>query len=397
MTLTELTEEPARLAESSPRTRLALLSFSHLWIDFYATMYAPLAETFRSLYHVSLSQISWLPVVVSVFGSMSQPLYGLLGDRFNRIGTAAASLTVAAVFMSLIGFAPSLPALGLLLVLGSLGISAFHPNSAAAVTEGQQRASFAMSIFMVGGSAGLAVAPTASSYIAENYGLRWLWVAVAPGLLMALALLPFIRGDKRIKRPQEARPPIRLSSLFERGTSPVWLLLGIATMRSFASVVFQTFISFLGKERGWSVEQTGHALSIFLISGTAGSLTGGYIADRVNPKAQITWSCLLTIPFLLGFVHLDSALALVSFGIAGFLTWVAQPVNISLAQELRPQSAGAVSGLMLGLAWGTAGLFMQPFGSLADRIGVETALSYAPFALLLAAGCAMLLPGGRQR
>jgi len=392
-------------SDRTSTARLVLLTLGHLFVDFYATMYTPLAETFASLFRVSMAQISWLAVVVSIFGSMSQPLYGLIGDRFNRIGTAAVSVLVAACFMSLIGFAPNLWVLTLLLVPGSLGVSAFHPNSAAAVTEGQKRANFCMSIFMVGGSAGLAISPTVISYIASRHGLPALWVLAFPGILMALALMAFIRSEKPLPpgkseslRPQASgAQSVNLRVLFEPGTGPIWLLWSIAFARSLAFIVFQTFISFLGKARGWDVEQTGHALSIFLFSGTAGALTGGYIADRMNPKAQIAWSCLLTIPFLIGFVHLQGAWALVSFGMAGFLSWIAQPVNIALAQKYRPQSAGAVSGLMLGLAWGTAGLLMRPFGSWADLIGIEAAMAYTPAVLLAAAACALLLPNDRKR
>jgi FSR family fosmidomycin resistance protein-like MFS transporter len=51
------------------------------------------------------------------------------------------------------------------------------------------------------------------------------------------------------------------------------------------------------------------------------------------------------------------------------------PVNIVMAQELVPSQAGTVSAIMMGFAWGMAGItFIPMIGWMADRFGLETVL-----------------------
>ena len=47
-----------------------------------------------------------------------------------------------------------------------------------------------------------------------------------------------------------------------------------------------------------------------------------------------------------------------------------------MAQELAPRQAGTVSALMMGFAWGVAGLIFVPFiGWASDRLTMQTAMS----------------------
>jgi FSR family fosmidomycin resistance protein-like MFS transporter len=51
------------------------------------------------------------------------------------------------------------------------------------------------------------------------------------------------------------------------------------------------------------------------------------------------------------------------------------PVNVLMAQELAPTQAGTVSALMMGFAWGFAGLVFIPLaGFISDRSSMGTAL-----------------------
>jgi FSR family fosmidomycin resistance protein-like MFS transporter len=52
------------------------------------------------------------------------------------------------------------------------------------------------------------------------------------------------------------------------------------------------------------------------------------------------------------------------------------PINVVVAQDLVPSQAGTVSALLMGFAWGTAGMIFVPLtGWLADRTSLHTALS----------------------
>ena len=81
-----------------------------------------------------------------------------------------------------------------------------------------------------------------------------------------------------------------------------------------------------------------------------------------------------------------------SLGIGGLLLQSTLPVNVTYGQRIAPISAATVSSLMMGFAWGTGGLCVPLVGMLADRIGIEGALSIMAVTPLAAALLALPLP-----
>jgi FSR family fosmidomycin resistance protein-like MFS transporter len=67
---------------------------------------------------------------------------------------------------------------------------------------------------------------------------------------------------------------------------------------------------------------------------------------------------------------------LVALALAGLLLLFTIPVNLVMGQRLVPTQAGTVSALMMGFAWGSAGLVFIPLvGWAADRVGLGTAMA----------------------
>ena len=83
-----------------------------------------------------------LGAAFSIATALPQPFFGYLGDRFGRRTLAVGGMLVSAVFVSVIGFAPSYWALLGLLLVGGLGGAAFHPPGASyavRLTAGKRR------------------------------------------------------------------------------------------------------------------------------------------------------------------------------------------------------------------------------------------------------------------
>ena len=96
---------------------------------------------------------------------------------------------------------------------------------------------------------------------------------------------------------------------------------------------------------------------------------------------MIKISMLGSVPFLALFFLTDGIASLVGLALGGFLLLFTIPVNVVMAQELAPGQAGTISALMMGFAWGMAGLIFIPLvGYVSDLTSLHTAL----FALILA-------------
>ena len=385
------------------------LALTHGLSDFYGMTFAPLVQTFREQFALDQAQVGAIAAVVGVFGSMVQPLFGLWGERRDRGLLAAVGLLVSAAFMGAIGAAPNVYALCVLLTLGALGVAAFHPAAATLATGHVRKRSLAMAVFIAGGGVGMALAPLVVPWVARRFGLRNLWLIALPGVAVAVWLYAATRG---VPRPRPAARRFDLRAAFAPGTGPVWALLGMALLRSLVVTAFIVFATVLGAGRGWDLTTSGQFLSVFMAAVFTGGLLGGYLGQRTSQRAVLAVSSLLCAPLFYAFALPDGAgwlsgpLAplfadprraafLVLFGGAGFTFGVGSPLNVSLAQELRPQSAAMVSGLMMGLAWGLANVLLIPVGLLAKHQGIEWTLQLVASVGGAAALFSLLLPSRR--
>ncbi|NQT51772.1 MFS transporter [bacterium] len=369
------------------------MAVCHASSDFYATTLTPLVETFRQEFGLTKAGIATVGAVVGVFGSMLQPLFGIWSDRARRGTMAAVGLAVSAVFMSLIGLAPNAVALTALLVLGALGVAAFHPSSAVLATAPTSKRSLAMGLFLAGGGVGLALAPLVVPLVVDTLGLRGLWVLCVPGLGLAVWLFAATRSEPAVVRE---RRPFVARAMFARGTGPIWALFGTALLRSLVITAFIFFISVLGAQRGWDRATSGRVLSLFLACSFVGGMLGGWWGQEHDGVRLLAWSSALTAPLLWWFAAETGWTSIAAFGAAGFVFGTGTPLNISLGQELRPESASLVSGLMMGLAWGSANLLLIPVGALAEGAGIAWALQLVAWAGVGAAACMVWVPSPRR-
>ena len=141
----------------SPRKQLYLLTFAHAVVDAYATTLPHLLPLlFRKLVSpsTSWSSLAGLLIAISgVFNSFSQVIFGRLADRGRTAHFLILGVAIPAVCSSLMGVVPSLFLLILLLVIGGMGVAAFHPPAAVrAATLAKQGRGFGVSLFITGGS-----------------------------------------------------------------------------------------------------------------------------------------------------------------------------------------------------------------------------------------------------
>jgi FSR family fosmidomycin resistance protein-like MFS transporter len=132
---------------------LLLLFLAHGLVDTFASLIQPLWPDLQGTLALDAGAIQWAYVTWSLATSVSQLFFGYWGDRYRRRWLIWAGPALGVICLSCIGLVHSLATLNVLLVVGGLGIAAFHPEAAAlagASTPGNR--SRAMSLFAVGGS-----------------------------------------------------------------------------------------------------------------------------------------------------------------------------------------------------------------------------------------------------
>ena len=371
-------------------TSIILLTSAHLFNDFYAGFLMPLLSYFQSHLHLTITQVSILPTILAVFGSILQPLFGFLGDRFNKKLFVVSGVLCSALFLSCIGLAPNFTLLILMLVIGASGVAAFHPNAAATVARlTQNKSTFTMSIFLMVGCIGLAGAPFIITSIATSGGFSKLWMLSLPGVILALILVKTLTID------HENKSSTKLSDfkiLFARKSRPLWIMFLIMFIRSLVITSFMSFMSILFTAKGLTMHRSGIAISTFLICGSVGGLIGGYLADKISRKIIITCSSIIACPLLLWFLKADGNFAMILLGLSGMVILAASAVNVLIVQRLCPDMAGSIAGISMGFVWGSAGLMLPVVGYVADHYSMETSLRIAAYMLPIAGMLVLVLP-----
>lgn len=382
------------MAEAPPRNGrglISLLALGHILNDFYATILSPILVELGRAYALSKPQVQVLPALTGVFGSVAQPLVGVVGDRVGRRWLVVFGTACAAVFMSAIGYATNLATLVVLLILGSAGVSAFHPNAASLATATAARRGLSFATFLTGGAVGLALCPlVVTQIVGRTHDLRPLVWLCLPGLALAAAYARRLRG---VETDNADTPRPNWRELIGRGSGALWLLFAVVALRSIPFTSFNSFMGHLCEERGWGITLRGVALSVFLGSSAVGGLFGGWLSDFTNRRRMLIASSLAGGVLLFGFTRCESfAPAMAFLAAAGAVVSLAGPMLVVIAQDLCPSNRSAASGVMMGLAWGVAGLPLPLIGMIAEALTTGAALAGAALLSTAAGVLALLLP-----
>lgn len=371
---------------------LLMLMAGHFTVDLYAGLLPVLYPLLREQFALDLGAIGLIATLFTTALSVSQPVFGLLVDRFGSRWLGPAAILWMGCFFTLIGFAPSYQAILVLAVLAALGSGAYHPLGASNVplVAPATRLNTGFSIFTVGGTSGFALGPLIGALVFGTLGVRGTLVLL-PLVAIVATWLAFGLGtlDTRRKLPPTVTvvTPVRTLQL-----RPLLAVLGIVMLRSWTFMVLVNFLPLLYSSLGYGAGFYSPLLFVIIISGSFGTIVGGLAADRFSRKFAIIGSLLLLGPAIWMSLAFPGPGAFFLGALVGFVADFSLPSTLTLAQGLMPGRVGVTSGLILGIGFVTAGIGVSITAALADRIGLTEALAFLPLLLILALVLTIFLP-----
>lgn len=353
---------------------LALLSLGHTFIDLYSGALGVLQPFLIRKLGLSLTQAGILGGTLILSSSVAQPLYGYLSDRYRSPFFSTLAPALAGASICSLAFAPNyLWALACVL-LGGAGIAAFHPQSSAWAAAGVRRnQGGSMAMFISAGTLGMALAPVFFERWIAAFGFSRLPWAALMGIAVSFLLVASVRAPAGLVA-KRSRFDFKLLAAHWK---PLSILYMGVFLRSAIQVVYaQYLVLYLSRERGFSVRAAAYGATAYLTAGALGGFLGGHLSDRFGAKRVIIWSFLGSMPFLaLFFLVRQPVLSIALLAAGGFVLLFTIPVNVVVAQRLVPTQAGTVSALLMGFAWGGAGLVFLPLvGWVAEHAGLHIVL-----------------------
>ena len=386
----ELSRElPQRLAAFRNRP-LMMLMLGHLMIDMYVGLLPVFYPLLIDRFAIDLKTVGLVSLAYTGVASLIQPLFGWIADRYGTRYIGLALIWTATMFAT-IGFATSFPLLLVLAAAAGLGSGAYHPFgalNASAVIPAPQR-NTAMSIYVTGGTVGVALGPLVGAVLFGIFGMRGTAIMFVPGAAIAIWLLR--QGpDFAQCRPAPARPgapaPPRVPIV------PLLAVIGVMMSRSWTIASLQAFLPTWYKSLGYSAAFYGPLATTLVLSSALGTIGCGSLADRFGRRAVVIGSLLLSIPPVLLLAQFTGPVAFPIVILLGISAASTAPLMLVTAQQLMAGRAGVASGMILGLGFVTSAIGVPITGALADAYGMPAAIRSQVILVLATIALAWLLP-----
>ncbi|MEZ4496327.1 MAG: MFS transporter [Thermomicrobiales bacterium] len=177
-------EPPQRFSLLKNRPLMTMM-LGHYTVDMYSGVIPLLYPLLTDKFDLSLSTVGLVSLAYSGMSSITQPLFGMFADRK---GTRLIGLSMmwTAFMFSITGFVDSFPLLLVLAGLAGIGSGAFHPLGAvsAAAAAGTTNRNAAMSLYVTGGTLGVASGPIIGALLFHFFGLRGTGAMIVPGTVI---------------------------------------------------------------------------------------------------------------------------------------------------------------------------------------------------------------------
>jgi MFS transporter, FSR family, fosmidomycin resistance protein len=369
--------------------KLLTLMLGHLTVDTYAGVIPILFPLLIGRFKLSLATVGLVSLAYGGMAAVSQPLFGILADRFGTRFTGVALAWTALTF-SLVGFVTSFPLLLLLAFASGLGSGAFHPMGALDVRAllPAWRRSFGMSIYVTAGTVGVAAGPIVGILVFGAFGIHGTGLLVIPGL---------VTGGYLLWRMRSMAPGVGGSArgLVSAGRVPIFALavvIGVMMSRSWTVNVFQAFTPTWYEQLGYGPAFYGPLATTLVLASAVGTVGCGTLADRYGRRSVILATLVLSVPAIILFTAFPGPWAFASAILIGVLAASTAPLMLLMAQQLMAHRAGLASGLVMGLGFVTGAIGIPINGAIADSIGLQKSLMTHVVLVIVTIAIAWFLP-----
>lgn len=371
--------------------KLFTLSAAHFTNDFFATMIQPISFVFAAALGLTLGQQGIISVIGIIFGSLMQPLFGMIVDKKETAKYLPFSVLWISIIMSLTGLAPNFTLLMICVSLGSIASAFFHPaGSINTINLMKQGRGKALSTFMtVGGFAG-SISTIVMIPLASEFGKESTIYLIPFGIIISVILWISWKDTIQEHTALEKKNKDIVSEkirLFDGLTSKdclfalLLILVGSIMYSSFA--IFISYGVQLLEIKNISLALASLCITLHLFLRPFGTMFGGYLADKKGDRFAFIISLSFCL-FFMSMVAIASGFwAVIGFVVSGFFAAIRNTPTVTIMQDIFPKNRGFATGLILGLPKAFGSVLLIGYGFLSDLAGLENAIKITPILLLL--------------
>lgn len=367
------------------------VSLAHFVHDVYSSFLAPILPLLIEKLSISYSYAGLLAFCQRV-PSLFNFFIGMHLDKFRIRYFVIFAPGVTGVCMSLIGLAPHYIVAVILLL--SMGISGafFHVPAPVVIREfAGDRLGRGMGFYMVGGEIARTLGPIIVLAAVSLWGLEGTYRLIPFGAAASLWLfLRFrnvtIEGEKRKTEDKPA-----FGKTFKKYLHLFLCIAGIILFRAFMKSAVINFLPTYLSVKGQSLWFGGLSLSVFEISGAAGTFLAGNLSDRLGRTNTLFVITVFTPLLMLLFVFSSGFWVIPVLVMTGFFMLSTGPVVLALVMDQVTEHRTFMNGIYMSITFISDSLTALLIGLMGDWLGLVNTFKVAAFLALLAIPFVFLL------
>jgi FSR family fosmidomycin resistance protein-like MFS transporter len=294
--------------------------------------------------------------------------------------------------MSLLGLAPSITVLAILLLVMGVSSTMFHvPGPVMIKKVSGELTGRGMSFFMFGGELARTIGPLIILGGVSLWGLEGTYKLIPLGVV-ATVILYFKLRKIRIAGDFSKNDQWSGISRTLRKHLPLFLILmGMTFFRSVMKSALTTFLPTYMNLKGESLWMGGISLSILELAGAIGTLFIGSYSDKIGRKTVLLIISIAAPLLMWLFTISGKPFELPFLVLLGFFLFGFTPVVLALIQDRATERPAFLNGIYMTISFGMGALAVLLVGALSDWIGMDLtfrisaflSLGAIPFVLML--------------
>ena len=382
------------MSKKFQKKSVVTIAASHTLHDVFSSFYAPLIPLLMDKLGFNLTTAGLLSVVQKV-PSLFNPIMGIIADKLIIRWFLILSPLVTTLAMSLVGVAPSVFILGVLLFITGFSAGVYHTTAPVIMKQvSGEKTGTGMSIFMFGGELARTLGPLIIIGAVSIWGLEGVWRLGALGIIGSAFLyfqlhkLPDVRRSKTHSK-EDIQEPImvalgKMKPLF-------FIITPMLLFRAFSKTALTTFLPTYLVQDGLSLAQAGMILSFLQGIAALATLGAGTLSDKIGRKRILVVIMILS-PLLMFLFTLTSGIPRLGIIAAmGVVFFASTPVFMAMVHDMNSHYPALANGMFMTLNFAMSSIVSLLIGFWGDTYGLHftykitaiLTLGAIPFALMI--------------
>ncbi|VGO19912.1 MFS transporter [Pontiella sulfatireligans] len=372
------------------------IAATHFLHDTYSSFFAPLIPLLSNKLGFTYA-IAGVLSVVQKLPSLLNPFIGLIADKTVIRSGIVATPIITIITMSLMGLAPSVTLLAVLLFACGISAAVLHVTAPVLMRRvSGSKVGRGMSFFMFGGELARTIGPLVITAAVSWWGLEGTWRLIPFGLAASLLLFLNLRTiDKEfIRQFTQAKKHHLSKSIGE--VIPFFAQIGpIILFRGFSNTALTLFLPSYMVDSGYSIKAAACALAVLELAGAGGALMAGSLSDKTGRKKVLLAIMLLSPLLMLLFTVAAGIAQWLLLGLMGLVFFASTPVFMAMIHDLNSDRPSFANGLYMTLNFAASSIVALLVGVYADHHGLVATYRMTALLGLLAIPPTLLLKDKR--